>query len=514
MPPRVFVETVREAAREGKRGGRNLRQRLDLLAMSRARCSRRVDSFETTRRLEDLVFGRSAVTSRVDLPRIAIIFASRSNSVIQPRCAGMIQLSVMKSRRLTYFLFLSGSIFVWACSKSNSNGPAPIASSSSVAATLPAPSASAVNHAPPPKTKRRTTAGEIALTNLNGQIDSLDSLASQANFPPARRKSLIELLALRADVTGRIADLSRAAAMAENMPQEMKDSADGYLIRASMRSALHRFDDAWKDLDEAEKRGAKPVQTQHTRVSILAARGNTAEALVLATKARDEQRSIKTLGVLAALLGEAGRKEEAIATFQEAFDAFADTSPFPLAWLFFQQGQFWERDGNVELALAYYKAALERFPPHAHAAAHAARLSPAAEAEALLNPLLATSDDPELHTVLALQLQARGDAEAAKKHVDLAAKRYDELGAQHPAAFADHIAQFWLDAGNDPKKSFTWAKRNLEVRKTAKAYELAVIAALAMHDRKAACELGTEGAGNVKASAMFNEIVRGACEKK
>lgn len=401
-----------------------------------------------------------------------------------------------------------------ACSKNDTIAPVPVASSSVVAIVAPSPSASQSNHRPPPKTTKRTTSGELAISNLNGQIESLDGLASQANFPSARRKQLIELLVLRADVTGRIADLSRAAAMAENMPQEMKENADGYLIRASLRAALHRFDEASKDLEEAEKHGAKPEQTQHTRASILAARGNIAEALVLATKARDEQKTTKTLGFLAALLGEAGRKDEAITMFQEAFEAFADTSPFPLTWLFFQQGQFWEREGNVELALAYYKAALERFPRHAHAAAHAARLAPPAEADALLVPLLESSDDPELHTVLALQLQARGDAGAAKTHVDLAAKRYDELGTKHPLAFADHIAQFWLDVGNDPKKSFEWAKRNLENRKTAKAYELAVISALANHDRKAACEIGTDGMNKTKSATMLNEIVRGACERK
>lgn len=86
--------------------------------------------------------------------------------------------------------------------------------------------------------------------------------------------------------------------------------------------------------------------------------------------------------------------------------------------------------------------------------------------------------------------------------------------AQHPAAFADHAAQFWLDAGDDPKKALELAKRNLEVRKTLKAYELAVVAALATHDSKAACTIGTEGLERARPTSMFREIVRGACGRK
>jgi tetratricopeptide (TPR) repeat protein len=350
--------------------------------------------------------------------------------------------------------------------------------------------------------------------NLNGQISSLERLASQPNPDPQRLRQLIELLSLRGDMTGRIADIVRAAAMAENLPKDMGDKPDGYLTRASMRAALHRFDEAWSDLDEAERRGAAAAQTRGKRVSILAARGRVDEALTLALKARDERPTIDTIGIVAALLGEAGRKDEAIAAFREAFEATADTSPFPIAWLFFAQAQFWEREGNTELAMAYYKAVLERLPGHVHAAAHAARLATPWEAEKILKPMLESSDDPDVHTVLAVKLRARGDVVEAKTHVDAAAAMYEVLVTQHPAAFADHAAQFWLDAGDDPKKALELAKRNLLVRKTLKAYELAVVAALAAHDRKLACEIGTEGLEQARPTSMFREIVRGTCDAK
>jgi len=54
----------------------------------------------------------------------------------------------------------------------------------------------------------------------------------------------------------------------------------------------------------------------------------------------------------------------------------------------------------------------------------------------------------------------------------MAASRYDELTATHPAAFADHAAEFWLGAGNDPPKALRLAEFNLRVRQTHRAYDL------------------------------------------
>ena len=54
----------------------------------------------------------------------------------------------------------------------------------------------------------------------------------------------------------------------------------------------------------------------------------------------------------------------------------------------------------------------------------------------------------------------------------LAANRYDELTAAHPEAFADHAAEFWLGAGNDPPKGLRFAEFNLRVRKSPRAYGL------------------------------------------
>ena len=59
---------------------------------------------------------------------------------------------------------------------------------------------------------------------------------------------------------------------------------------------------------------------------------------------------------------------------------------------------------------------------------------------------------------------------------------------QHPEAFADHAAEFWLAAGGDPEKALSLAQRNLEVRRTPRAYELVLQAALAAEETAVACD--------------------------
>ncbi|MBK8256547.1 MAG: hypothetical protein IPK82_28240 [Polyangiaceae bacterium] len=391
-----------------------------------------------------------------------------------------------------------------SCSKADPVGTSPAGSASSSAAPNP--------NAPPPKTVKRTTSGSIAVSNLNGQIQTLEKGLTAPDPNSKRARFLIDLWMIRAEMAGQLADLEKAAEAAERLPIGDKDPVDNLLTRASVRSAVHLFDASLGDLDEAEKRGAPASKTRSTRVAVLAARGQVAEALTLAQTAAAESPRLESLGVYAVLLSELGRRDEAVKTFREAFDKYTDTSPFPVAWLFFRQGQFWEREGQKDLAIAYYEAAVERVPSYGHAAAHAARFYPPDKAETFLRGLVTSADDPELKSVLAQKLFDKGDRSGAEKLVREAAERYDNLVARHPAAFSDHAAQFWLDAGGDASKALALARQNLTYRKTARSYELAILAAISANDKKAACELGMEGQKAAKLSPIVIDVATGACK--
>jgi hypothetical protein len=173
----------------------------------------------------------------------------------------------------------------------------------------------------------------------------------------------------------------------------------------------------------------------------------------------------------------------------------------------------WERAGRASRARAFYASANERLPIYAHAASHLARLEAAPRAIELLTPIAAT-DDPEFELALAQRLRDKGDAAEADKRLTHVRVRYDELVAKHPEAFAEHAGWFWLDEGKDPKKALDLAKKNLAVRRTGKAYELAVLAGVAAGARDEACAIGTEGAKQPRASEMLRGAVANACEKR
>src|SRR5256885_1815389 len=83
-------------------------------------------------------------------------------------------------------------------------------------------------------------------------------------------------------------------------------------------------------------------------------------ALAPGRTGREKRADLGNLGTEASLLGQLGRAEEAKALFLRAPSDYRSVSAFPVAWLFLQEGRFWERAGEAARARAYYQAAYER----------------------------------------------------------------------------------------------------------------------------------------------------------
>ncbi|MCA1663872.1 MAG: tetratricopeptide repeat protein, partial [Myxococcales bacterium] len=329
-----------------------------------------------------------------------------------------------------------------------------------------------------------TTDGAIAASNFLGLYELSERTArAQPDKPPAQR---IGLLLTHAQYFGALDDYDAALAAAERLVAQHPSVPEAFAARAAARQSLHLFAGALDDLTRAAQLGADRDGIDAARAGIFAALGRYDEALAIRTRLADKRATTATLGALAQLVGEMGQLERAEALFAKAQDAFDDVSPFPLAWLYFQNGLLEERAGRPAAARELYEAAHERLPIYAAATAHLAAALVATgdrmRAIALLEAVVASSDDPEYWGQLA---ELTRNDELTQK----AKRRYEALLRRHADAFADHAARFYLGVGGDARRAATLATRNLAARKTREAYQLAIDAAVAARDDDAGCRL-------------------------
>lgn len=325
-----------------------------------------------------------------------------------------------------------------------------------------------------------TTSGSIAVANLRAQIEGLSARlhrarstqAAPAPLTVADVAPLVDLLLLRGQVLGRIADYEWAAGLAEALVRDAPDDGAAWLARARTQATFHRFAQALADLDAAGRRGADPTALDTERAAILQAVGCYAEALVLRRSAVERRPDFTTLGALAVLQAERGQVAEAEGLFTEARRRYGGVSPFPIAELDLRRGHMWLREKRRAAARAWFDAAVRRVPAYAPALGHLAEVDAALEAReaaiARLRLLVVSSDDPEYAAGLAGVLGDVGRPREAERWRVTAAARYDELVARHPEAFADHAAHFWLTVGGDPQRGLQLVERHRMNRRAAR----------------------------------------------
>jgi tetratricopeptide (TPR) repeat protein len=375
-----------------------------------------------------------------------------------------------------------------------------------------------------------TTDGAIALSNLQAQIAAEERLASYGSLTVSQRAAIVELLIMRGQFLGRIADYEHAETLAEQLLGDASNDGRAFLARAQARVTLHRFAEALADLAEAERLGVNSDRCAAVRATIFQASGRYDEALAIRQHLTQVRPDIRSLGAEAAVRAERGEIDEAERLFAKAQQQYRDVSPFPVVWLYFQQGLMWMWEDNLERARVAFEAACARLPGYAAAQGHLAMVEAALarrertmavfqrwmqegdleqaregsqvlhtgedaavgryeRAIALLRRQAHSSDDPEYASQLARLLKEVGQLDEAQHWREVAAARYDELMARHPEAFADHAADFWLTVGGDAQKGRLLAEQNFEIRKTPRAYELVLQAAVATQETAAVCSV-------------------------
>ncbi len=334
----------------------------------------------------------------------------------------------------------------------------------------------------------RTTSPDIAFGNLDAQIRGRQAMVDRDPNDVADARQLVDLLLLRAQFRGAIADYELADATALSLVGAHPEAGDAHRERAATLGAFHLFRQALDELDAAERSRADHAAVLRARATILIAQGRYDEADALgALRAGSDGLGPGELATTAVLAGERGHGAESQRLFEQARMSYRDVSPFTFAWIDFQQASLLERRGDRAGAKRYFSEAHEMLPAFAHACVHLAALETPDRARSLLEPLLGHSDDPEVDAAYGDTLRRLGRSDEAKAFIDRARTRYDELVVKHPEAFADHAAFFYLGDGADAAKALALAKINAANRATEPALQLLIVSALAAGSNDDAC---------------------------
>ncbi|MER5548599.1 hypothetical protein ABT072_40735 [Streptomyces sp. NPDC002589] len=330
-----------------------------------------------------------------------------------------------------------------------------------------------------------TTAGLIAMGNLDARIEGLTGQATRGSLTGDGWGELVELTALRGHVLGRIDEAERAASLAEAFVDQAPSDPRSRVARARLAALFHRFPAALADLDAAAALGLDRRSLDEEQAAVHQAVGRYDEALALHQNALLRRHGFSALAALARCHAERGEAAEAERWFRAARRGYRGVSPFPLVVLEFQCGHTWLSTGDLARARVWLESAVRRLPAYVPAQGHLAEIDGTegrtAVAIGRLRRLALVSDDPHYAAQLARTLDAReagAEAELWRAH---AAARYERLMARHPEAYADHAAEFWLTVGADPQRALDLARQNLALRPSPRARALV--------DR-AACRVG------------------------
>lgn len=342
-----------------------------------------------------------------------------------------------------------------------------------------------------PAVRQHTTRGELALRNLNDRIATLERRVAGSRSDLATRSLLFDLLLTRVQFLGTFADFARLDALAQAALVDFPEQGGAHLLAARALSAVHRFEEAEAELARAAALGA---DTALALASLHVAQGRRLEAArELSSRRATAAPSLEHFTAWANAEAALGEFERADEHYRAALDSYRDVSPFPVAYLSFRRGVMWAEMANQPgRARAAYVEAVSRLPEYVAANVHLAEMEAEsgdrAQAIERLRRVLAHGSDPEPMGYLGeLLRESTPDEPSAGELIARAGARYAELLSRHPAAFADHAAEFFMGPGADPARALELARQNLKLRQTPRAYELAIEAARAAGDGPLLC---------------------------
>lgn len=333
-----------------------------------------------------------------------------------------------------------------------------------------------------------TTAGTLYLANINARVDVLIAAAARDHANSATTTALAGMLYHRFQILGRIADVDRGLSLVDAI---QNPTAADLRVRASLRSGLHRFDEALADLAQAQALSTARPGDAKARRGIALATGDYPKIKALIDEADQPATEFGDLILRANLAAFKGDLANASAQFLRAQQTINDTDPFPVAWLYAQQGLTFERFGRCDDAMRFFDAALQRLPGYALAMDHQGEclllLNRLDQAREVYSQLIEQTGNPEYVGGMARVEKAAGHAKLAQQLEARTAKGYDALLAREPKAWSEHAAEYYLAVGQN-HEALRLARINLANRRDVLSLILMARAAQANGDSDSACK--------------------------
>jgi tetratricopeptide (TPR) repeat protein len=366
---------------------------------------------------------------------------------------------------------------------------------------------------------RRTTDGNVALSNLSGRVDAAEQLLASQGLSVALAGQAIDLYSTRSRFLGSFSDFARMDALSASLLERF-DEPEAYAARASFLATVHEFEQAAGLLDQATARGLSSAERSRANIEV-ATGGDLEASLRLQLDRVALYPTFQAFSDLALAQAALGQFDEADSSYLAAAAAYRDVSPLPLAFLAFARGVMWAESANrPDFAQPLYVEAIERVPSFVVATVHLAEIEAeqgdSAAAIARLEAVAVLSEDPEPAGLLAELLQ-ESDASASRRYADAARSKYDELLASYRLAFADHAAEFFAGPiGNEPQRAVALSLDNLAHRPTPRAFIVAIEAARSTADQELICELAQKAAPLASRSVNLEQLLAdeaAACSK-
>ena len=363
--------------------------------------------------------------------------------------------------------------------------------------------------------QRKTTSAAIAMRNLDATIAAQERALRARPGDRSLTAALSATLLSRSQFRGTYGDLDRVLELAEASVADAPGEAWALDLRANAYQAVHRFDDAERDLAAAAALDGQ--ERADARSTIHLARGQNLEGVLRGRRERaSSYPTFRNHSAVAAALGALGRYEDADRAWVAALGAYRDVSPLPVAYVAFQRGVMWsEQAGRSDRGIALYREAVKRLPTYTVANVHLAELEASVDRDAAIARLRRTlpmTADPEPAGLLA-ELLADVDSDEARGLVQQARSDYEVLLHRHPLAFLDHGAEFFLGAGADPARAVELARANLENRGNARAFEIAIDAARQAGDRDAECSFTQSARNVVPTVSLSDSLAASSCAR-